>query len=114
MSKPTKDDVYRKAHQLTLDLYQSIRVQPEEEGFDLAQELRHAAFSTSMALCPDLHREDAIDAACGSSARLECLLILAQDLGFFRQAELAGFRERAKEIGKALQKMNSKLRGSGS
>jgi hypothetical protein len=105
MSKPTKDEVYRRAHQLTLDLYESIPVNPDREDFDLAQEIRHAAFSLSMALSPHVHREDAIDAARDARARLECLLILARDLSYFPEADLADFEKRTKEIGNALEKL---------
>ena len=80
MSKPTKDGIYRKANELTVDIYKSLKVDPMAEEFDLAQELRHAAFSTSMVLSPEVHRDDAVDSAFGSSARLECLLLIAQDL----------------------------------
>lgn len=110
MAKLTKDSVYQKAHQLTLDIYECIPVHPDREDFDLAQELRHAAFMTSMVLSPYVHRDDAIDAASGSCARLECLLILAQDLSYFRDAGLAEFRKRVKEIGAALSKLGPKLR----
>lgn len=110
MAKPTKDQIYQKAHQLTLDVYESVPVNPDREDFDLAQELRHAAFMTSMVLSPYVHRDDAIDAATGSCARFECLLILAQDLSYFREASLADFRKRVKEIGAALSRLGPKLR----
>jgi len=110
MSKPTKDEIHRKAHELTLDVYRAIQVDPKHEEFDLAQEIRHAAFSASMVLSPEVRRDDAIDAARGSSARLECLLVIAQDLHYFGNADLADFLKRARDIGKALAKLDSKLR----
>jgi four helix bundle protein len=114
MSKPTKDEIHRKAHELTLDVYRAIQVDPKHEEFDLAQELRHAAFSVSMVLSPEVRRDDAIDAARGSSARLECLLIIAQDLHYFSGADLEGFVARISEINADLHKLQSGLRGSGS
>ncbi len=109
MSKITKDGIYRKAHELTLEIYKNILAHPRQEEFDLAQEIRHAAFSTSMVLSPEVRRDDAIDAACGSSARLQCLLIIAQDLHYFGDAGLAGLLERIVEINADLQKLRSRL-----
>jgi hypothetical protein len=81
---------------------------------ELAAEVRHAICTTKMLLSPDVKRDDAIDAACGSSARLECLLIMAQDLRFFREVDLERYLERVRDLEKALRKLNSKLRASGS
>jgi hypothetical protein len=92
MSKPTKEDAYRKADELALEICGTIHGVPGEMECELAAEVRHAICTTKMLLSPDVKRDDVIDAACGSSARLECLLILAQDLGFFREANLAGPR----------------------
>jgi hypothetical protein len=114
MSKPTKKDAYRKADELALEICGTIHGVPGEMECELAAEVRHAICTTKMLLSPDVKRDDVIDAACGSSARLECLLILAQDLGFFREANLAGYLERVRDLEKALKKLNSKLRASGS
>jgi len=114
MSKPDKEAVYRQAHQLTTEIFGNVRGVQGEMDFELALELRNAVYATSTVLSPAVERDDAIEVACGSSARLECLLILAQDLGFFREADLAGYLERVRDLEKALKKLNSKLRASGS
>jgi hypothetical protein len=114
MSKPTKEDAYRKADELALEICGTIHGVPGEMECELAAEVRHAICTTKMLLSPDVKRDDAIDAACGSSARLECLLIMAQDLRFFREVDLERYLERVRDLEKALKKLNSKLRASGS
>jgi hypothetical protein len=114
MSKPTKEDAYRKADELALEICGTIHGVPGEMECELAAEVRHAICTTKMLLSPDVKRDDAIDAACGSSARLECLLIMAQDLRFFREVDLERYLERVRDLEKALRKLNSKLRASGS
>lgn len=112
MSKPTKEELYAEAHELTVDIYKNITVDLLDEGFDLAQEIRHAAFSASLALSPELQREDPVDDACGSSARLQCLLLIARDLSYFPKADIAGFLDRSEKINARLQKLRSRRKDS--
>ncbi|HZE96211.1 MAG TPA: four helix bundle protein [Planctomycetota bacterium] len=110
MKKITPREAYQLAGELALDLHRSIRCTPGSQDYELAMELRHTAQDTAMNLSPDVEREDGIDAACGSVARLEYGLILARDLGLFPKAGVQEFQERAADLGRRLQKMNSKLR----
>ena len=107
MNQPTQKQLWRQARQVFYDLFTEVPLGREGEGYEIAEELRVAAFRTTAALCPDMEREDAIDAACGSACRLESTLILARDLHLFPGADLERILERTRDLGAALQRMNS-------
>jgi hypothetical protein len=77
-------------------------------------EIRKAAQDTVRHLSPELESEEGLDAASGSAARLETMLILARDLGSFAGADLEDFRGRAEEIGVGARRLMSRRGNSGS
>lgn len=108
MKKITHQELYRRAYDLTLELFRAISVDADEPEFELSVEIRKAAQETVRHLSPDLGVKDALDAASSSAARLEYALLLAQDLGMFRLADLEDFRKRAAAIGAAARRLKSK------
>ena len=114
MKKFTRQELHQRAHDLTLELFRSVGCGPKDAEFELSVEIRKAAQDTTRHLSPEVELDEALGAASGSAARLECLLLLAHDLAFFPRADLADFQKQAGEIGAAVRTMISKLRASGS
>lgn len=112
--KVTRDDLSRKAHDLTLELYRMVHCDDRSPEFQLSVEIRKAAQDLSRSLMSELDSDLALDGASGASLRLQALLQLAKDLAFFPNAGLADFQTRAGEIGAAVRKMMSGLKASGS
>ena len=83
-----KLDVWRKAHELVLGIYQATTEFPKAELYGLASQLRRAAASVPTNIAegcgrptdPDFRRFLAM--ALGSASELEYLLLLTRDLGF--------------------------------
>jgi len=81
-------EVWRKAHGLTLAVYQLTNGFPKSEMFGLSSQIRRAAASIEANLAegcgrwsdPELARFVRI--AMGSASELQCHLLLAKDLGF--------------------------------
>jgi hypothetical protein len=114
MKKDRLPDLRERAYDLTLELFRSVFCDAEAPEFELSVQIRKAAQDMVRQLSPDVALEDALDVASGAVARLESLLLLAQDLKLFPGADLVDFQERARDLGKAIRKMISKLRASGS
>ena len=80
--------VWRKAHELTLDVYQATKQFPSEEKFGLTSQMRRSAASVPTNIAegcgrgssPDFQRF--LQVAFGSVSELDYQLILATDLAF--------------------------------
>ena len=92
-------DVWRKAHQLALDIYRATDTLPKNEVFGITVQLRRAAISIPTRIAEGSGREsDAEFAACLHKARaaaseLEYLLLLCRDLEYLPDqvhAQLSG------------------------
>lgn len=114
MKKPTREELFEKAHEMAVELYRMVHCEHEAQEFELSVEIRKAATDVARYLLSDMDPAETLDAASGASARLECLLLLARDLAFFPKADLDDYRKRAMELGKAIRSMHSKLRASSS
>jgi four helix bundle protein len=91
--------VWKKSHNLALEIYAATREFPREERYSLTSQIRRAAGSIPANIAEGCGREgDAglsryLRIAMGSSSELEYDLLLARDLGYFEEetyAELAG------------------------
>lgn len=111
--KPTREDLSKRSHDLALDLYRMVHCGDRAPEFQLSVEIRKAAQDLSRSLMPGMDADQALDAASGAAARLEALLLLAKDLAYFPMADLGDFQKRAGEIGTAVRKVKSGLKGSG-
>ncbi|MBV8881180.1 MAG: four helix bundle protein [Planctomycetaceae bacterium] len=114
MTRITLEDLQERAQDLALELFRMIRSEPDDEEFELAVEIRKAAQDIARSLTSGMEPRELLDAASGTSARLECLLLLAKDLAFFPQADLGEYRKRAGEIGSAARKLRMRAKNSGS
>jgi len=114
MKKITRQELHQRSLDLTVEIYRAVGCNPKSEAFELSVEIRKAAQDTTRHLSSEVEVDEALDAASGSAARLEYLLLIATDLAFFPKAGLADFKERAADIGEAARKLMTKLRASGS
>ena len=86
-------DVWRKAHQVVLDVYHGTDALPKSEVFGIAVQLRRAAISIPTRIAEGCGRDSDVEfAACLHKARataseLEYLLLLCRDLGYLPEQE---------------------------
>jgi four helix bundle protein len=80
--------VWTRAHALTLEVYARTNGFPPEEEFSLKSQLRRAAISIEANLAEGCKRSTRKDFARhvaiaeGSASEVDCLLLLARDLGY--------------------------------
>jgi four helix bundle protein len=85
-------EVWKKAHQLTLDIYLATRSFPREEIYGLTSQIRRACVSIPTNIAEGCGRSgDAelarfCDIAMGSASEVEYLLLSSTDLGFLTKS----------------------------
>ncbi|MGC1274400.1 MAG: four helix bundle protein [Planctomycetaceae bacterium] len=85
--------VWRKAHDLTLAIYQTIKHFPNDERFGLVSQLRRAAGSIGSNIAEGCGRSSDPDfarccqIAMGSACEVNYQLLLARDLGYLPDSE---------------------------
>jgi four helix bundle protein len=106
--------VWRRAHQLALEVYQTTRRFPSEERYGLTSQMRRAAVSIAANLAEGCGRNSDAEIArfarvsLGSANELDYHLLLARDLGLV----VAGDHERiAREI-RDIKRMLARLASS--
>jgi four helix bundle protein len=85
--------VWKKAHELTLDLYRATKMFPREERYELTNQIRRCSASIGANIAEgcgrrgngELHRF--LQIASGSGSELEYHLILARDLDYLPETE---------------------------
>ncbi len=86
-------EVWKKAHQLTLQVYRVTKSFPKEEMYGLSSQMRRASSSIGANIAEGCgKRTDAdfaryLQNAFGSASELEYLLLLASDLGFLKKTD---------------------------
>src|SRR6266496_4092054 len=100
--------VWRKAHQLTLALYQITTSFPREEAYGLTSQIRRAASSVPSNIAEGCGREGDAELArfCiiarGSASELEYQLLLARDLKLLLPNDYEELSQRTVEIKRML------------
>jgi four helix bundle protein len=88
-----KLQVWQRAHQLTLDVYQVTRALPKDELYGLTSQLRRAASSIAANIAEGCGRNgDAelarfLGIALGSANELDYNILLARDLGYLSPSQ---------------------------
>ena len=100
-------EVFKRSHQLTLDIYKQSRDFPKEEQYGLTSQIRRAAYSIPMNLKEGSAGTEAeffryVRIALGSKEELEYQLLLAKDLSYITQENWQRLTSEVKEIGKML------------
>lgn len=84
----TQLDVFKMAHELTLDIYRVTANFPKEEIFGLSSQMKRAAYSICSNLMEGSYRNNTKEfrqfcgIARGSTGELKYFLILSSDLGY--------------------------------
>ena len=101
--------VWKKSHQMVLDVYKATRDFPAQEMYGLTSQMRRAAVSVPANIAEGFGRAGAKDKARlyniaqGSTEEMKYFVILAKDLGYLKDpAPLASLLE---EISKMLRKL---------
>ena len=106
--------VWKQAHQMALQVYRVTQDFPSHERYGLTSQMRRAAVSISANIAESRGRPGIRDQhrflhiAQGSARELECLLLLAGDLGLAGGASVDGALARIE----AIERMLAKLIGS--
>jgi four helix bundle protein len=111
--------VWKRAHELTLDVYRKTASVPKQEVYGLTAQLRRAAASTSANIVEG--RSRASDAefarflviAAGSAAEAEYHMLLAHDLGYLAADAYMALAEQSSEVRKMLANLILKLKANG-
>lgn len=108
--------VWHKAHQLTLAVYQLTAAFPQEERYGLTAQLRRSSSSIAANLAEGCGRNSDAELgrfcsiAMGSASELEYHLLLARDLKLLRDAEHTGLADQTIEVKRMLTGLLQKLR----
>lgn len=109
-------NVWKKAYQLTLDVYKTSRKFPREELYGVTSQLRRSAASIPANIAEGCGRDGSaelarfIQIAMGSASETELHLLLARDIGLLSQAEHEQIAEQVVEVKKMLTSLWQKLK----
>ena len=107
--------VWRKAHQLTLDVYAITRDFPKEELYGLTNQVRRAASSIPSNIAEGCGRYSSrefarfLHIAGGSASELEYELLLAHDLNLLDETTYARLIGEVTEVKRMLHSFSEKL-----
>jgi len=109
-------DVFKLAHQLTLQVYQITSKFPESERFGMISQMRRAAGSVCMNLSEGAHRvgkneyKHFVSISKGSCGELKYQLILSKDLGYITEDAYKEIFEAYERVSMMLTKLYSSLK----
>jgi four helix bundle protein len=112
-------EVWQKAHQLTLAIYQHTESFPSEEQYGLTSQLRRSGSSIPANLAEGCGRgSDAdfarfVQMAIGSANEVDYHLLLARDLGYLSDEEYETCKERTNRVLRMLHGLLKRLRADG-
>ena len=99
-------DVFKRSHQLTLNVYKMSTTLPADERFGLVAQTKRAAASICTNLMEGSYRlnrgeyRQFVGIARGSSGELKYHLLLAKDLGYISESDYLRYRVESDEISK--------------
>lgn len=108
--------VFKKAHQLALNIYAITKLLPTEERFGLVSQMRRSAYSIPMNLIEGGMRDSEaefrhfVNIARGSCAELQYQLEFSRDLGYIDSQKFTQLFSPYDEIGKMLTILFQKLK----
>jgi len=107
--------VWRKSHQLTLDVYRITTDFPSRERYGLAQQLRSSALSVTSniaegsARCGDGDFRRFLYMGLASACELECQLLIGRDLGLLTPTVYSSVNDVGEEVRKMLWSLIRRL-----
>jgi len=108
-------DVFKRAHQATLRIYEISRKFPADEKFGLVSQIRRAAASMATNLIEGSYRlnraeyRQFVGIARGSSGELKYHILLARDLGYLPKDDYGVLRGELDEISRMLMGLAKSL-----
>ena len=108
-------EVFKKGHNLTLNIYKISKKFPAEEKFNLTPQMRRAGASICTNLMEGSHRlgrkefRQFVGIAKGSTGELKYHLLLAKDLEYLPEDQFIVLRSEAEEISKMLNGLAKSL-----
>ncbi len=108
--------VWEKAHALTLAIYKSTEQFPKQELYSLTNQVQRAAVSVTANIAEgcgkdsDRELKRYCSIAMGSASELECLLLLARDLGYLQPERYQPLQNDLVETRKMLNAFIQKLK----
>ncbi len=109
-------EVWKRAHQLALDIYRVTQKFPGEERYGLTAQLRRAAVAIPANLAEGGARQSRKEflqfcyIARGSASEIDYLLLVARDLGFLPQADYDRLNPESVRIARMLTALIKSLR----
>ena len=108
--------VWRKAHVMTLAVYETTRTFPREELYGLTSQLRRSAASIGANLAEGCGRRSDgemarfLQIARGSASEIEYHILLARDLRYFREEQFRELSCQADELQRMLTALIQRFR----
>ena len=107
--------VWQKAYKFVLNIYKQTEKFPPSELYGLSSQIRRASVSILANIAEGSERQHKkefvqfLSIARGSLAEVETYLMLAKDLGYFKEEDFTELEEQRKEIGKLLRGLYKSL-----
>jgi len=107
--------VWKKAHQLTLMIYQITAKFPPNERFGMISQIQRASISVESNIAEGAGRRTTKDyigflyQSLGSLFEVQSIMILGRDLNYIPETEYANLRNISEEVKKMLKKLISVL-----
>ena len=111
-----KLNVWEKAHQLTVEVYQATAAFPKDEQFGLTSQIRRASSSIPANIAEGCGREGSVEfgrflqIAMGSAYELEYHVLLAHELNYLNDANYEEINSQISEVRKMLKAFKDKLK----
>lgn len=111
-------NIWKEAHQLTLEIYNITKNFPKEEAFGVISQLRRAASSIPSNIAEGMGRNTTKELlsftynARGSLSEVIYHLILGKDLGYINTEDFENLYNRYNGLGKGINTFIAKLKGS--
>ena len=111
--------VWKRSHELTLEVYKSTSSFPREELYGLTSQIRRASSSVPANIAEGCGREGEMELArflriaAGSASELEYHLLLAKDLGMLKDSDHERLAKETTEIKRMLTSFIQKLKADG-
>ncbi len=108
-------NVWQEARKLVNEVYITTSAIPKAELFGLTSQMRRAAISVPANIAEgrgknsDKEFNRYLGIALGSATELECLAILAEDLGFLTGVKVKGLLERCQQVQAMLAVLRKRL-----
>ncbi len=107
--------VWKRSHQLVLQVYRLTKSLPRSEQFGITSQLQRSAVSVPSNIAEGAKRAGRreyahfLNVAEASLAETDYLLLLARDLGLAESGAVAGLRQEAEEILRMLSSLRKKV-----